>query len=225
MKVALVGDSLTEGRPGVSFAEILKKRFPAISFDNLGKPGETIKSLHKRLTKSGWTSEYDLIFLWIGVNDVYTKLLNIQAQPVVEDEIEFQMYYEKVVKLCLAVSPKVVVVTPALVGENLNSQANQQVKQLAAIIESIANQHGEVCFLNLQRVFEEQLSNLSSSDYISTKVMRVMKDTLFYKSPTKIDQLSAKRGLHFTLDGVHFNRKGAEIVANEYGAVIESQRD
>ena len=28
MKIALIGDSLTEGRPGVSFANILKERFP-----------------------------------------------------------------------------------------------------------------------------------------------------------------------------------------------------
>lgn len=44
MKIALFGDSLTEGRPGVSYFNILKKKFPNITFVNLGKPGETVKS-------------------------------------------------------------------------------------------------------------------------------------------------------------------------------------
>jgi hypothetical protein len=43
--------------------------------------------------------------------------------------------------------------------------------------------------------------------------MRVMKDVLLYKKPSRIDALSEKRGLHFTLDGIHLNSKGAQIVA------------
>ena len=75
MKIALIGDSLTEGRPGVSFANMLKERFPKDSFVNLGKPGETVKSLYSRLTKTGLDDDFDLAFLWIGTNDVYSKLL------------------------------------------------------------------------------------------------------------------------------------------------------
>ncbi|WP_246521645.1 MULTISPECIES: hypothetical protein [Ornithinibacillus] len=37
MKVGLIGDSLTEGRPGVSFITILEGKHPSISFANLGK--------------------------------------------------------------------------------------------------------------------------------------------------------------------------------------------
>src|SRR5690625_7743625 len=69
MKIALIGDSLTEGRPGVSFFNILKEKFPNITFINLGKPGETVKSLHTRLLKTKLDIDYDLTFLWIGVND------------------------------------------------------------------------------------------------------------------------------------------------------------
>lgn len=49
MKIALIGDSLTEGRPGVPFHTILEDKFPNITFVNLGKPGETVKSLYTRL--------------------------------------------------------------------------------------------------------------------------------------------------------------------------------
>jgi len=56
---------------------------------------------------------------------------------------------------------------------------------------------------------------------MNTNVIRVMKDVLFYKNPLRIDRLSKKRGLHLTLDGVHLNSKGAELVVEEYTAVIE----
>lgn len=52
MKIACIGDSLTEGRPGVLFFKKLIAKHPHIKFDNLGKPGETVKSLHTRLEKS-----------------------------------------------------------------------------------------------------------------------------------------------------------------------------
>ncbi|MGX5599058.1 TetR family transcriptional regulator C-terminal domain-containing protein [Bacillus cereus] len=51
MQIGLIGDSLTEGRSGVSFVNILKRKYPSITFLNLGKPGETVKSLHTRLSK------------------------------------------------------------------------------------------------------------------------------------------------------------------------------
>ncbi|MDH2864325.1 SGNH/GDSL hydrolase family protein [Bacillus cytotoxicus] len=79
MKIGLTGDSLTEGRPGVSFVNIVKRKYPNIKFLNFGKPGETVKSLHTRLSKTKLESNFVLIFLWIGTNDVYSKLLKVQA--------------------------------------------------------------------------------------------------------------------------------------------------
>ncbi|MGE7987086.1 SGNH/GDSL hydrolase family protein [Lysinibacillus fusiformis] len=63
MKVGLIGDSLTEGRPGVSFYNLLKLQYPQISFHNLGNPGETIKSLFTRLEKEPLQSSYDLLII------------------------------------------------------------------------------------------------------------------------------------------------------------------
>ena len=221
MKIALIGDSLTEGRPGVSFYNILKEKFPVITFVNLGKPGESVKSLYTRLKKEKLETDYDLSFLWIGVNDVYSKLLKVQAQPVAKDHGEFRDYYEKVLELIIESSKKVIVVTPALVGENPNNAPNNEIKELNILIQSIASKHDTVSFLNMQSVFLNNLSENNSSDYISTKVVRVMMDVLFYKKPSRIDKLSKERGLHFTLDGVHLNSTGAQIVAETYASEIE----
>ncbi|MFF2754097.1 SGNH/GDSL hydrolase family protein [Psychrobacillus sp. NPDC058041] len=220
MKVALIGDSLTEGRPGVSFYNILEEKFPNYTFVNLGKPGETVKSLHKRLSKTKLAKDYDLSFLWIGVNDVYSKLLSVQAQPVAKDHVEFKEYYQSVFNIVLESSKKIVVVTPALVGEDINNVSNKEIKELSTIIESVATHHENVHFLNMQTFFEKRLADVNSSDYISTNPMRVMMDVFFYKKATKIDELSKKRGLNLTLDGIHLNSHGAQMVADVYASII-----
>jgi len=221
MKIACIGDSLTEGRPGVSFFKLLTAKHPHIEFNNLGKPGDTVKSLQTRLEKSKLPTYYDLSFLWIGVNDVYAKLLKVQAQPVTKDHHEFKDYYVNCLEMILASSKHVVLVTPALIGETIKNTSNMELKELSSIIQSISSKYTNVSFLNMQEVFEYHLEQVNSSNYINTNVMRVMQDVLFYKNPLRIDRLSKKRGLHLTLDEVHLNSNGAELVVEEYTAVIE----
>src|SRR5690625_3928895 len=218
MKIGLIGDSLTEGRPGVSFINILKDKYPSITLDNQGKPGESVKSLHTRLTKTTLDADYDLSFLWIGVNDVYSKLLKVQAQPITSGHKEFQDLFTKVLELVIASSKHVVAVSPAIVGEKTQNASN---KELSSIIQSITGKYPNVRFLNMHSVFEKRLATLDCSDYISTSVMSVMKDVLFYKKPIRIDKLSKKRGLHLTLDGIHLNSNGARVVADEDASLIE----
>ena len=221
VKIALIGDSLTEGRPGIPFHNILKEKYPSITFINLGASGETVKSLYSRLSKLTLGSNYDLAFLWIGVNDIYSKLLKVQAQPVAENLQEFSEYYIKVLNVVISSSKYVVLVSPAIIGENIRNSSNDELKDLSASIQSISNQHPNVRFLNMHSVFEEQLAKVHSSDYISTSVFRVMKDVLFYKKPSRIDRLSSKRGLHLTLDGIHLNSNGALTVADKYSSLID----
>ena len=219
MKIALIGDSLTEGRPGVSFTNMLKEKYPDIKFVNLGKPGESVKSLYTRLKKDQ-LDVYDLSFLWIGVNDVYSKLLSVQAQPVAKDLDEFEEYYVKVLELIIESSKKVITVTPAIVGENSYNASNNEIKQMNVLIESIASKYENVSFLNMQSVFFNYLSKVNPSDYMNTKVMRVMMDVLLYKNASSVDKISKKRGLHLTLDGIHLNSTGAQIVADCYSTIV-----
>ena len=219
MKIALIGDSLTEGRPGVSFANMLKERFPNDSFVNLGKPGETVKSLHSRLTKTGVDDDFDVAYLWIGTNDVYSKLLSVKAQPVVENHEEFKQVYQQVLEIVISSSKKVVAVSPALVGEHIENPSNKEIKELSTLIKSLSeNKH--IHYMDLHAVFERALASGNSSGYISTNPFRVMFDVFFYKNEARIDQLSTKRGLQLTLDGIHLNSEGAKIVADEYAHMM-----
>lgn len=221
--MGLIGDSLTEGRPGVSFFTFLKKEYPNMTFVNLGKSGETVISLQTRLSKLEIDKDYDLIFLWIGVNDVYSNMLKVQAQPVVKNHEEFQEVYTKLIDMIRPFTKRIVAICPAIIGENIKNDANMELRELAVIIESITSKHDNVSYLDMIDVFEKHLVNANSSDYIGTGVITIMKDALLYRNPTRIDRLSKKRGLYLTLDGVHLNSLGANIVAKEYGKMIMEQ--
>ena len=200
---------------------MLKEKYSNIKFVNLGKPGESVKSLYTRLMNEKLEMDYNLSFLWIGVNDVYSKLLSVQAQPIAKDLVEFEEYYTKVLELIIKSSKKVITVTPAIVGENTNNVSNSEIKQMNILIESIASKYENVSFLNMQSVFFNHLSKVNPTDYINTKVTRVMMDVLLYKKASRVDKISKKRGLHLTLDGIHLNSAGAKIVADCYAYIIK----
>ncbi|AZB42309.1 SGNH/GDSL hydrolase family protein [Bacillus sp. FJAT-42376] len=223
MHIALIGDSLTEGRPGIPFARLLKEQFPGFRFDNLGKGGDTVLSLYSRLSKKKLPAHYDLAFLWIGVNDVYTKMLNAQAQVPAKDEKEFEEVYKKCVEIILGSSKQIILVTPALIGEDTESHANKQLRTLSSIILSLADKQPNLLGLDLHTIFKHHLAQKTSSDYISVKVTRIMADALFHRKPSRIDKLSRERGLHLTLDGVHLNSLGAQITAGEYAELIKAE--
>lgn len=55
--------------------------------------------------------------------------------------------------------------------------------------------------------------------------MRVMMGVLFYKKASRVDKISRERGLHLTMDGIHLNSTGAQIVAEMYSSEIKRSID
>ena len=49
LKLLFIGDSITRGRLGVSYVDIVQKRFPSYEITNLGRDGETINLVFLRL--------------------------------------------------------------------------------------------------------------------------------------------------------------------------------
>ena len=49
MRIAFFGDSLTYGKLGVSYINIIKKEYPDFELLNFGKNGDTVNSLYKRI--------------------------------------------------------------------------------------------------------------------------------------------------------------------------------
>jgi lysophospholipase L1-like esterase len=71
MVIAFLGDSLTEGRPGAAFFPLLEERLPRHELLNLGRAGDTVSDLLRRVTHRG-LDPVDAAFIWVGVNDAVT---------------------------------------------------------------------------------------------------------------------------------------------------------
>ena len=74
MDIVFLGDSLTEGRPGVSFFDILKDKLPDHNLINKGRGGDTVISLYRRIKRMNINGKIDIFFVWIGVNDILASI-------------------------------------------------------------------------------------------------------------------------------------------------------
>ena len=51
MQIAFLGDSLTEGWPGAAYFPLLQRRLPQHELLNLGRAGDTVVDLLRRVTR------------------------------------------------------------------------------------------------------------------------------------------------------------------------------
>jgi lysophospholipase L1-like esterase len=68
MKIAFLGDSLTEGWPGAAYMPLLERLRPADELLNHGRAGDTVGAVLARMRSTG-LQQVDLAFVWAGAND------------------------------------------------------------------------------------------------------------------------------------------------------------
>ncbi len=225
MKIAFIGDSLTEGIPGSSYLDLIQTQFPSYLIANFGKGGDTIISVYKRVHKISNLSEYDHIFFFIGVNDVFSKLTNrykllklLMRERWSKDISEFNNYYKKTLEYLSTFSVPITVISPLVIGENIDNRWNQQIAEINKNIKQIITSFPMITYLDIHHLFIEKLNHQTINDFLPLRIRDLAKDVTLSHSNDKITNKSHERGLHLTLDGVHLNPQGANIVA---GAIID----
>ena len=68
MKIAFLGDSLTEGWPGAAYLPLLELLRPGDGLLNHGRAGDTVNAVLLRMRSTG-LQPVDLAFVWAGAND------------------------------------------------------------------------------------------------------------------------------------------------------------
>ena len=68
MRIAFLGDSLTEGWPGAAYFPLLDRRLPRHELFNHGRAGDTVADLWTRVRLEE-LEPVDLAFIWVGAND------------------------------------------------------------------------------------------------------------------------------------------------------------
>jgi len=227
MRIAFYGDSLIKGTPGVAFLDVLQSMLSNHTLVNLGKGGDTVISLWRRIEKRAQAPS-DLAVLWVGVNDVlstlslsHSALKWLMRQPRARDLVEFRAYYHRILGRLRHSSDNILTVSPLLIGEELSNPWNRKLEELCRIARSSAASFDHTHYLDLRAELATRSVMREPSDYLPRSVTRILLDSLFLRDPAEIDRAATRRGLHLTLDGVHLSSRGADEVAKLLRAAIE----
>lgn len=198
-KVIFFGDSITQAgvNPGGYIVRIdsmcnkegLKENY---EFTGAGIGGNKIYDLYLRIEDDVLVKNPDIVIVYVGVNDVWHK----STHGTGTDADKFEKFYQAVIKKLKDKNIKVILCTPATIGEK-NDFSNSQDGDLNAyskIIRSLA-QKNNLQLVDLRKLF------------------------LDYNLKNNPDNKA--KGI-LTTDGVHLNEKGNQLVAEEMWKLIKA---
>lgn len=190
-KIVFFGDSITElGVKKGGYIDLLNNRIVSNGqmnqFELLGAGigGNKIYDLYLRLEKDVFSKDPDVVVVWVGVNDVWHKSM----MGTGTDYDKFGLFYDALVQKIQVKGAKVVLVTPAVIGERYD-QSNPQ--------------DGE---LNL---YANWIRKYAAAHQI--KLVDCRKLFLDYSAKNNLKQVD--KGI-LTYDRVHLNDVGNQLVAD-----------
>ena len=192
-RIVFFGDSITQAGIGPGgYIDRLKKVMPADQFELIGAGigGNKIYDLFLRMDDDVLAKQPDIVVIWVGVNDVWHKATSGTGT----DPDKFVRFYEAVVKKLQAANVRVVLCTPAAIGEktDMTNQQDGDLNQYSVFIRDIAKRYN-LPLVDLRKAFQDyNLQNNSDN-----------KD----------------RGV-LTTDRVHLNEAGNQFVADQMQKVL-----
>ena len=196
-KVIFFGDSITQAgvQPGgyISLIKDMLAKQGITDYDLIGAGigGNKVYDLYLRMPEDIIAQSPDIVVIWIGVNDVWHK----SSYGTGTDADKFEKFYRAIIKQLQANNIKVMLITPAVIGEK-NDYSNQQdgdLNKYSQIIRNIATD-----------------SNLPLCDLHS----------LFHSYEVNNNTTNTDKGI-LTVDGVHLNQTGNRFVADEIWRVLK----
>lgn len=196
-KVIFFGDSITElgvkktPRSGTGYIlqmdSLLQKDNKQAEFELIGSgiSGNKVYDLFLRLEEDVLSKDPDVVFIYVGVNDVWHKtLLGTGTDPD-----KFEKFYQAIITKLKAKNIKVILVTPAVVGEktDMSNQLDGDLNRYSNMIRDLAKKN-DIDIVDLRkRIFEYLKDNNSKNE---------------------------ESGI-LTYDRVHMNQKGNLFIARE----------
>jgi len=197
-KVIFFGDSITQagvdsGGYIVKLGELLKSKNQDNRFELIGAGigGNKIYDLYLRMDSDVVAKKPDIVVVWVGVNDVWHKSMYGTGT----DPDKFEKFYERLIQKLQAEHIKVILTTPAAIGEKTDFSNSQDgdLNQYAKIIRQLASRK-KCGLVDLRKKFlEYDLANNPEN----------------------------KESGILTADRVHLNEKGNALVAEEMLKILE----
>ena len=154
MKIAFLGDSLTEGWPGAAYLPRLARRYPGHELLNLGRAGDTVGALLARLRATA-LAPADLAFVWAGANDAVMSAWDAEEAGGwgwSERLARLRSDYQALLEWAAARAPIVVCVRP-LVLEAGGSLWEAHAAEIGDVVAEVAGGVGAARTLDLRPAF------------------------------------------------------------------------
>lgn len=227
------GDSLTEGLQGESYLErvgraLVQRRGSAAQVVNAGRSGDTINSLLARIDEPLQRYRPDWVVLAVGINDVWLPWLaersfgwwlGLQARrlrgepPPTRDLDQAASLYRTLIDRVQQSGARPLVCTCSPLGEQINSPLNQQLARLNGVIQRAAVD-SSAPVADVWQAFVEPLALVEKpSRYLPGEWLFVWLDRRRLRE-TPPDEISRRRHLLLTYDGLHLNSRGADLWAH-----------
>jgi len=225
--VVLFGDSITQGGMSSNYVDLLAQRMQGegYRFLNAGIGGDTAYNLLNRL-KPIVASHPDDIVILVGTNDLQAYLrggyLPAYSQRIkkLPQAMTLEWYHATMRQLVLTLQKetraRIALCSIPVLGEDLDSLPNQSVRLFNGTIKALADELA-VAYLPVYESMEQflrthqQASGVAFDESRSGVMMRAIWDHNI--RGRSWDDVSISHGLLLTTDTIHFNRRGAEIIA------------
>jgi isoamyl acetate esterase len=196
-KIVFFGDSITQAgvQPGgyiQRIEELAKNSGVSANYEFIGSGigGNKIYDLYLRLEEDVLDKKPDIVFIYVGVNDVWHKL----SYGTGTDADKFEKFYKAIIAKLKAQGATVVLVTPAVIGERTDhsNELDGDLNQYTNIIRRLSREEG-LGLVDLRNAFLEYNKRYNPSN---------------------------KESGILTTDRVHLNDKGNQLVAEEMWKMI-----
>lgn len=224
-----LGDSLTEGKPGVSFVKYLSKKHKC---KNVGLDGDTLTGLIKRLEEK-WIdkiTDSDYAVVGIGTNDILipffqdlsgwssvAQSLYHRGSVPCDDLDEFNIKYNKLIDM-LKTKTQNIIVFGLPIMETTENDLDMKCSEYNKVIDRVCHNK---CILFIDfRKWQNQVKSKNNNDgsyfFVSKENSKydTVKDIVMTTFMPFEEKVSKKRGLFVTVDGCHFNSRSAKGLAD-----------
>lgn len=197
-KVIFFGDSITQAgvAPGgyiTLLQQMLVKSGKNKAFELIGAGigGNKVYDLYLRMEDDVLSKKPDLVFIYIGINDVWHK----RSHGTGTDPDKFERFYNTIIDKIQAAGAKVVICTPTVIGEKKDyvNELDGDLNKYSEIIRGIA-QHKNVALIDLRKAMIAYISDHNPENKA--------KDIL-------------------TSDGVHMNDEGNRFLAEQFWEYVK----
>ena len=142
-RVVFFGDSITQAgvQPGgyiTRMTEMLAKQGKSADYELIGAGigGNKIYDLFLRMDTDVLARQPDVVYVYVGVNDVWHK----RTSGTGTDPDKFVKFYEAVIKKLQAANARVILCTPAAIGEktDFSNEQDGDLNQYSQLIRDLA---------------------------------------------------------------------------------------